>query len=901
MSSTRAGRTSAMQPGFVNTTEAVPLSDGDVDPDDDLEGSRRRGRQRKQAHTRYEDGSEEASEEELDSEEEYGSDRRTRRRRGPAARRSLRRPKHPVYATDDLPADDEDESDSIEFLESDLPGAKRRKRRVRGKATMGGDHFERGIGFDKSKRSRIGERQSGRTTRHQGGMQEVDETQIYRSDSDSAARVAVKPRVVGAREQFKTLPRNDEFRMRHIQNCESCKQGNNFAPLIYCQGCILAYHKSCIGTRNSREHLVTKIEDGNFVLQCRRCIAYARLKDYVAPDQGKCADCHQHGNACQPFRPRKTPAQEQKEREDNDGEDPTHDIDASRINQAENVLFRCLYCWRGFHFEHLPSRSDIMDLDSEVDAEQRFREYSRDWKCKECLEMPAKVSALVAWKPIDEESYDPGLPSDKIDEDGKAYLVKWEGMSYFRAAWMPGVWVWGVTAPAMRRAFLKRNDSQHPKLRTEDAIPEDYLRTDIVLDIKYTSFVSTRTEAVDKARIREIQKALVKYKGLGYEDAVWEAPPSAEDGERWNDFVMAYNTWVEGRYISPPNRSTLHSRIHRARSQDFAKLEKMTQPDNIVGGELMKYQIEGINWLYYKWFTQKNAILADEMGLGKTIQIIGFLATLVSDWTCFPFLVVVPNSTCPNWRREIKNWAPSLRVVAYYGSQESRDLTYRYELFPEGSKDMKCHIVVTSYDAASDDKCQRFFRNVNWQGLIVDEGRRLKNDKNLLYSALGALKCPFRILLTGTPLQNNQRELFNLLHFLDNQYNAAELEKEYEELDSSKILQLHDMTRPFFLRRTKAQVLTFLPPMAQIIVPVSMSIVQKKLYQTILAKNPDLMKAILQLRSYARAKWASRSKQYLDAASQMSLPSICVQPECRRSSSGIASQSGCCELEATTA
>ena len=82
-------------------------------------------------------------------------------------------------------------------------------------------------------------------------------------------------------------------------------------------------------------------------------------------------------------------------------------------------------------------------------------------------------------------------------------------------------------------------------------------------------------------------------------------------------------------------------------------------------------------------------------------------------------------------------------------------MAYRYELFPESNKDLRCHIVVTSYDAAQDDNCRKFFRSVPWQVIIVDEGQRLKNDKNLLYAALTALKCPFRILLTGTPLQNN--------------------------------------------------------------------------------------------------------------------------------------------------
>lgn len=484
-----------------------------------------------------------------------------------------------------------------------------------------------------------------------------------------------------------------------------------------------------------------------------------------------------------------------------------------------------------------------MDLDEDA-AIQRFNEYSQDWTCYECNTIPAKVAGIVAWKPIDEDNYDPQHGFDMVDEDEKAYLLRWENKSYFQATWMPGPWVWGYVPPTMRRAFAKRDEARAPKMRTEDAIPEDFLRADIVLDVKYTSIVDVVGEEIDKARIREVDTALIKFKGLGYEDAVWEKPPTPEDPERWTDFVTAYNDWVLGRYVKQPKAQPMKSRLEKARATEFTKLEKKKQPDNVIGGELMKYQLDGMNWLYHKWYEQKNAVLADEMGLGKTIQIIAYLATMVRDWNCFPFLVVVPNSTCANWRREVKKWAPSLRVVAYFGSKEARETTMKYELFARDSKELRCHVVVTSYDCAADDSARRFFRSMPWQALIVDEGQRLKSDKTLLYSSLAALKIPFKILLTGTPLQNNARELFNLLQFLDDTVDAAELEQRFQDLNSAKITELHEMIRPFFLRRTKAQVLTFLPPMAQIVVPVSMSTLQKKLYKSILGKNPDLLRAI---------------------------------------------------------
>lgn len=171
-------------------------------------------------------------------------------------------------------------------------------------------------------------------------------------------------------------------------------------------------------------------------------------------------------------------------------------------------------------------------------------------------------------------------------------------------------------------------------------------------------------------------------------------------------------------------------------------------------------------------------------------------------------------------------------------------MAMQYELYPNKCSDMRAHIVVTSYDAPVDDHSRQFFHKIKWQGLIVDEGQRLKNDKNLLYSALTSLKIPFQILMTGTPLQNNKRELFNLLQFLDKTINAEELDEKYAELTNDNIPELHELIRPYFLRRTKAEVLKFLPPMAQVILPVTMSLVQKKLYKSILAKNPELIRSI---------------------------------------------------------
>lgn len=648
---------------------------------------------------------------------------------------------------------DEDESDA-EGSSDSLPILSKRKRKRGLSSTAQGTRKTR-IVF-RSLRSQEtppaeGTRRSERAGRSLRNMQERTENDI----PEGLASNKNGMKATGAKESFKRLSSNNDFRLRHCHTCDSCYDygdSEEKGQLIYCQGCTLSYHVQCLGPRGVREHLVAKVEDGSFILQCRHCIGIAKKKDSIAPDRGRCRVCRESGKACIPFRDRKTSKQEQKDREDNNGDDPITQIASGLVNGTDNVLFRCARCYQAFHMHHLPPKAEDDMLSSNEDlAAQRFSEYCKDWSCKECGSAPAEIDALITWRPVNEESYVPGYSTELVNEDDKEYLIKWKGLSYFRSMWMPGAWVWGVTTAAMRKAFGRRdNGTNLPRMRTEDAVPEEYLRVDIVLDVRYTNVVSIRGEKIDKARVKEVKEALVKFKGLGYEDVVWEEPPEADDEERWTDFMSAYNDWVTGRYIQLPNQHNLKKHMDKVRAQDFeAQVALKAQPESLTGGQLMAYQMDGVNWLYYQWYKAQNAILADEMGLGKTIQIIGFLAAAKQVHKCWPFLIVVPNSTCANWRREIKQWAPSLRVVTYFGSSEARKLAYRHELFPDNAKDLRCHVVVTSYDTAQDDTCQRFFRKVPWQGLIVDEGQRLKNDKSILYAALGALKVPVKVLLTG--------------------------------------------------------------------------------------------------------------------------------------------------------
>ncbi|EED17711.1 chromatin remodeling complex subunit (Chd3), putative [Talaromyces stipitatus ATCC 10500] len=775
-------------------------------------------------------------------------------------RRSRRASKHRVTRSA-LYSNDEKSSDDVLSTSTTVLLKRRRSDRqaTRTIRRIQEHHYD---DSNSNSRSR-GVRSSARTGHsHRNSLRERLEDDIPEVEASQTEK-----RFSGAKEKFYRLSNDDPFRQRHRQVCDSCDiQGDDRekGPLVFCQGCTSAYHKSCLGPRSQREHLVTKVGWDHFVLQCRRCLGTARKKDTNAPHLGHCTACNEENAASRPFRQRLNSKQEQQQREKNSGEDPITPVNDDLINNVDNVMFRCVNCQRAFHLKELPPicGPNLEDTDtSESDADLatvRLTEYSRRWQCHTCISAPGEIEALVGWRPVDADAYIPGYTANDMNEVEKEYLVKWKKKSYYRTTWMEGSWIWGAGSHLMRKVFFRSPKGLKPQMTAEDAIPEDYLRVDLVFDVKYTNTVSAHSKEIDIARVKDVKEAYVKYKGLLYEDAVWETVPSPTETERWNDFKAAYEDWVLKDYVKVPKASSLKQHLETVREQDFRTLVKKAQPACLTGGKLMDYQLDGLNWLYYKWYQKQNAILADEMGLGKTIQIISFLSTLIEYHRCWPFLIVVPNSTCPNWRREVKRWAPSLCVVTYYGSVVARKLAHDLEMFPKNARDLRAHILVTSYETMVDDKARRVLASIPWAGLVVDEGQRLKNDKNLLYSSLSSINFPFKVLLTGTPLQNNIRELFNLIQFCDPTQNAEDLEAEYETLTKENVPELHAIIRPFFLRRTKAQVLTFLPPMAQIIIPVSMSVVQKKLYKSILAKNSKLIKSIFQNNQDAQTKQNER-------------------------------------------
>ncbi|EPY50057.1 helicase SWR1 [Schizosaccharomyces cryophilus OY26] len=258
--------------------------------------------------------------------------------------------------------------------------------------------------------------------------------------------------------------------------------------------------------------------------------------------------------------------------------------------------------------------------------------------------------------------------------------------------------------------------------------------------------------------------------------------------------------------------------------------------------KLKSYQMIGVNWMNLLYRLGLSGILADEMGLGKTCQVVAFFALLLEQGRTGPHLVVVPSSTLENWLRELARFCPRLRVEPYYGSQQERaDIREAIE-----ENNVAYDILVTTYQLATSSKEDRsFLKHQNFDVCVYDEGHYLKNRMSERYKNLMNLTANFRLLLTGTPLQNNLKELVSLLAFiLPNVFDSdmedldvifkakptADADIEQALLSKQRISRAKTMMTPFVLRRRKAQVLGDLPQKSHHIEYCDMSAEQETIY-----------------------------------------------------------------------
>uniref|UniRef100_A0A8C2W9L5 Chromodomain helicase DNA binding protein 1-like n=1 Tax=Cyclopterus lumpus TaxID=8103 RepID=A0A8C2W9L5_CYCLU len=251
---------------------------------------------------------------------------------------------------------------------------------------------------------------------------------------------------------------------------------------------------------------------------------------------------------------------------------------------------------------------------------------------------------------------------------------------------------------------------------------------------------------------------------------------------------------------------------------------------------LRPYQLHGVQWLTQCLQHQQGCILGDEMGLGKTCQTISLLVFMSGSLgSKGPFLVLSPLSVMENWRAELERFAPSLTALRYHGDKERRAELQR----ETHTRDFD--VLLTTYELCLKDAS--FLRRWKWEVLVVDEAHRLKNQNSLLHKTLTQFSVGFRVLLTGTPIQNNLQELYSLLSFIQPDVFTAEKADDftdsYREVQSRPALaaELQRVLDPFLLRRVKSEVAVDLPKKTELLMYHGMSALQKKSYKAFLMKD----------------------------------------------------------------
>lgn len=250
---------------------------------------------------------------------------------------------------------------------------------------------------------------------------------------------------------------------------------------------------------------------------------------------------------------------------------------------------------------------------------------------------------------------------------------------------------------------------------------------------------------------------------------------------------------------------------------------------SILRFALKEYQLVGLNWLNLLHLENVNGILADEMGLGKTIQTISLFALLHERKTSkHPHIVICPVTTLTNWMRELQKWCPNLRVIAYYGKKAERDEARKII----GNEHF--NVIITTYNTAAQKSDRLFLKRNKFDYVVLDEAQNIKNNQSLRHKYLAKLDSRNRLLLTGTPLQNNLEELWALLQFIMPDLFSSEVNLEEEtdkELAERLVSRMKVIMAPFVLRRLKQHVSQDLPAKELKIIECPMTDLQRDLYR----------------------------------------------------------------------
>ncbi|EHK16594.1 uncharacterized protein TRIVIDRAFT_112980 [Trichoderma virens Gv29-8] len=307
-------------------------------------------------------------------------------------------------------------------------------------------------------------------------------------------------------------------------------------------------------------------------------------------------------------------------------------------------------------------------------------------------------------------------------------------------------------------------------------------------------------------------------------------------------------------------------------STKYSKPLVPRQPKMMDGHCVMKpFQLYGLNWMSVLYNYDIGCILADEMGLGKTCQVISFMCHLVEederqpkDRRPWPNLIVVPPSTYNNWLAEFKKFAPGLSVIGYRGSQAERaEIGYMVEQDPDAY-----HVVLATYSQINSEEDIAAMRSFDLNAAIFDEGHKMKNPETKIYKDLRRIPSAWKMLLTGTPVQNNLLEMTSLLNFINprlfegymNQIQYIFSQKVTIRdvtngafLYSERVKRARTILEPFILQRRKDQVLSDMPRKICTLVHCDMPKEQKDVY--------DEYEELFKMEPSQRTARASRGRQ----------------------------------------
>ncbi|KAK2557310.1 Chromodomain-helicase-DNA-binding protein 3 [Acropora cervicornis] len=483
-----------------------------------------------------------------------------------------------------------------------------------------------------------------------------------------------------------------------------------------------------------------------------------------------------------------------------------------------------------------------------------------DWRCPRCKSEPlkGKVERILHWR---------------YTYETREFFVKWLDMSYWHCSWITELQL-EIHHPSMYRAYFRKNDMEEPppvddgdedKETPAHVIQSTEAEDESNLEARFYRY-GVRPEWLQIYRIlrhrvtkQSKEEYLIKWRDVPYNLSTWEDPEDHNNFQisDFKDHIAKYKELREtyDKKLVNKKKSNKQKKVKKTVPACDPRDKYEEQPEFIsaCGGKLHEYQMEGLNWLRFSWAQGTNTILADEMGLGKTIQTIVFLYSLWKEGhSQGPFLISAPLSTIINWEREFEFWAPDMYVVTYAGDKLARatirnhDFSFDEEAVKTGLKPhkfkkdhpVKFQALLTSYELVSIDMTT--LQSIDWAVLVVDEAHRLKNKQSKFFQILSAYAIDYKLLLTGTPLQNNLEELWNLLNFLDpvEFKNQNTFLTEFEDVaKEDQIKKLHDILGPHMLRRLKADVLKGIPSKSELIVRVELSPQQKKYYKYILTRN----------------------------------------------------------------